>query len=728
MKVMIITFVCVFLFILPFNTQSQTVYFEKFLDETEILYSVQQTSDHGYILSGIETDEESDFTVLIRTNETGDSVWTKKFPGICSNSDYKTMAIQTSDGGYALIQSVEESENIDILMIKMDALGNVIWQEQYGDSVDELSWSVAQTNVEGYLLTSNTEEHTYKLIKIDPDGVIEWEREYGPLASFDRRSQAIQSLDEGYLVVALNNLYKLDENGDSLWAKTLETRFNSIKEKDDKSLILAGKNILMKTDSLGNEIWSNEEITLTPNFLTITEDGQYILGEQELLKINEEGEEQWRVELDGTIHALIETADTGFSFCGGDMPSPYDGKGWVIKTDANGFYQSLKLIQPEDASAVWYGQEFLITWRQINVESINILLSLDNGVTWTEISVSYPAAERSYLWQIPFTISDECKIRIVTNDLPELSSENEYPFSILINNSNDYISVNQIKMWFSNDGDGSHNPYTDGGGLLWPGGEESSMSAVFQDGPVFSGKIHDNFYVDGNAYRKGLQAGTILKDGSAANPDSQLYKVWKIRRDWGVFPPGSEMERLEYDYNNWPVEIGAPWIDHNGDGIFDPKIDQPRIFGDETNWMVMNDLDTSRTQDWGGCDPIGVEIQLTVYGYDRQDALADVIFKKYKVINKGEYDIDDFIFGYWSDADLGNAFDDYMGCDTLLDFAYFYNASNADEIYGTPPPAVGYLLLQGQIIEAGKNDSAWFNGEWIEGYKNLPMTSYIGYT
>jgi hypothetical protein len=68
------------------------------------------------------------------------------------------------------------------------------------------------------------------------------------------------------------------------------------------------------------------------------------------------------------------------------------------------------------------------------------------------------------------------------------------------------------------------------------------------------------------------------------------------------------------------------------------------------------------------------------------------------------------------------------GCDTLLDFAYFYNASNADEIYGTPPPAVGYLLLQGQIIEAGKNDSAWFNGEWIEGYKNLPMTSYIGYT
>ena len=160
MKEIFRTFICVFFFIFPLNTKSQAVSFEKFLDETEILYSVQQTSDHGYILSGIGTDEESDFSLLIKTNQTGDSVWTKKFPGIGNTNGYRTMAIQTSDGGYALIQSMDESENIDILMIKTDALGNVVWQEQYGDSVDELSWSVEQTKDVGYLRTAHTEEYT----------------------------------------------------------------------------------------------------------------------------------------------------------------------------------------------------------------------------------------------------------------------------------------------------------------------------------------------------------------------------------------------------------------------------------------------------------------------------------------------------------------------------------------------------------------------------------------
>ena len=34
---------------------------------------------------------------------------------------------------------------------------------------------------------------------------------------------------------------------------------------------------------------------------------------------------------------------------------------------------------------------------------------------------------------------------------------------------------------------------------------------------------------------------------------------------------------------------------------------------------------------------------------------------------------------YWTDDDLGNANDDYVGCDTLLNLGYTYNGDNNDK-------------------------------------------------
>jgi hypothetical protein len=727
MALYLITFICVILLISPVTSISQTVNFEKFFAKTQILYSVQQTADNGYILSGIETEGENIFTKLIKTDETGDTVWTRKYPGIGTNSHYKTMAVQTLDGGYALTGSVEEPDNLDISLIKTDPQGELSWQKVYGKHVDELSWTIEQTADKGYLVTANTEDWKFYIIKTDSLGVLQWDKEIGPISSFDRRSQAIQTSDLGYVIVSKPSLFKLDVNGDSSWAKTYENSFNHVQENNDQNLILAGRNVIMKTDSLGEEIWLNQEISLNSNDLSLTNDGGCILNEYQLLKIDENGEEQWRIDVDGSVYSVTQTNDEGYAYCGDDLPDPFFDLGWFVKTDQNGYYQSLILYSPEDGNQIWYNQDYLIAWRQINVEQIQISFSSNNGLDWSEIVESHPASIGSYSWQVPFLISDQCKIRLTTVDQPELTSENEDPFSILYNNAYDFIAVNQIKMWFSNNGDGSHNPYTDNAGFYWPGGADATTSAVFEDGLVFSGLIHGNYYAGGNTHFQGLQAGNILKDGSAGNPDSLIYKVWKIRRDWDVFPPGPEKDRLEHDYHNWPVQIGAPWIDNNGDGVYDPEIDQPKLYGDETNWMIMNDLDSSRTESFGS-DPTGLEIHSTVYGYDRQDLLADVIFKSYKVINKGQKFIEDLALGYWSDADLGSAADDFVGCDTLLDLQYVYNAKNEDELYGSPAPAVGYILLQGPIEEGSAEDSAWTGENWVTGYKNLPMTSFMGYT
>jgi hypothetical protein len=104
-----------------------------------------------------------------------------------------------------------------------------------------------------------------------------------------------------------------------------------------------------------------------------------------------------------------------------------------------------------------------------------------------------------------------------------------------------------------------------------------------------------------------------------------------------------------------------------------------------------------------------------------------MVFEKFKFINKGQNTIKDMIVGYWSDTDLGDANDDFTGCDTALSLGYTYNGTNNDAIYGSPPPAIGYDFFQGPIIQGSATDSAKFLGTWRHGYRNLPMTAFSFY-
>jgi len=295
-----------------------------------------------------------------------------------------------------------------------------------------------------------------------------------------------------------------------------------------------------------------------------------------------------------------------------------------------------------------------------------------------------------------------------------------------------YIAANQVLMWASNNGDGSHDPRTDASGFYWPGGINATKLAVFEDGLIFGAKIGREIRVNGNTHRQGLQAGKILDNGEADDPTDSRYRIYKIKKGWENLPPGPEKDALQKDYEEWPIEDGAPYVDVDGDGQPTPGVDLPKFVGDEVLWYVANDMDPTRSTFTYGTLPMGLEFQTTIFAFNRTGDLGDMVFKKYKIINKGQNLLKDMIVAYWSDTDLGDAGDDFTGCDTSLSLGFTWNGDNDDgggggSTYGAPPPAMGYDFFQGPIVEASQNDSAKFLGTWRHGYRNLGMTAFAMY-
>lgn len=144
--------------------------------------------------------------------------------------------------------------------------------------------------------------------------------------------------------------------------------------------------------------------------------------------------------------------------------------------------------------------------------------------------------------------------------------------------------------------------------------------------------------------------------------------------------------------------------------------------GDQTHWFVCNDADTA--QHLWETDPIGLETQYTIFGVDSTQGLRDVMFVKALLLNKGNVTLDSTYVGIWCDPDLGDASDDYVGCDTTYQLGYCYNAEPIDQGYGDRIPAVGIQLLQGPMVPS-LSDTAIILGREKFGFKNLAMTAFI---
>jgi hypothetical protein len=226
-------------------------------------------------------------------------------------------------------------------------------------------------------------------------------------------------------------------------------------------------------------------------------------------------------------------------------------------------------------------------------------------------------------------------------------------------------------------------------GLEWP--QDNHTYSIYASGLWYAGKVGDDLRCATAEYGPEMVPGPYGTNSS--DPNS---KIWKVNKSDLADPLAS------YDFQNWPVADGAPWVDNDGDGVYSPLplgADHPEFIGDQVIWFVRNDGDAVAHTIFQTL-PLGIEVQTTIFGFDRPDDFGNMMFVKELIINKGDNTINDMYVGLWSDPDLGDAGDDFVGCDTTLGLGFCWNDGvDADYAsYSGGTPAVGYDFFQGPIV------------------------------
>lgn len=190
----------------------------------EVFYSIQQTSDSGYITVGKTNSfgEGWDDVYLVKTDSSGNEIWAKTFGG--GEWESARSVQQTPDGGYILCGSSSSfgSAVRSVYLIRTNSDGESLWTRTYGGSYVDYGHFIQQTTDGGHIITGKTQsfgsgEADILVIKIDSLGNLSWMKAYGGIY-WDEGHSICQTQDEGFIIAGITT--SVDFNADAFLLKT----------------------------------------------------------------------------------------------------------------------------------------------------------------------------------------------------------------------------------------------------------------------------------------------------------------------------------------------------------------------------------------------------------------------------------------------------------------------------------------------------------------------------
>ncbi|MCP4458407.1 MAG: DUF4493 domain-containing protein [Cytophagales bacterium] len=351
---------------------SGNISWEKSLGGTgsDYAYSIQETSDGGYIVAGLSNSTDGDVTGghgssddywIVKLDGSGNLSWEKSLGG--SGNDYAESIQETSDGGYIVAGRSTSTDGdvtgnhggYDSWVVKLDASGNLSWEKSLGGSANDYAESIQETSDGGYIvavqsnsldgdITGNHGGNDYWVVKLDVSGNLSWEKSLGG-TGHDYAYSIQETSDGGYIVagssqssdgdVTGNNgnydywVVKLDVSGNLSWQKSLGGSGGdyaySIQETSDGEYIVAGSSYSSDGDVTSNQGSADYWV----------------------VKLDVSGNLSWEKSLGGSsgdyATSIQQTSDGGYIVAGysessdGDVTGNHGGSDyWVVKIDVNG--------------------------------------------------------------------------------------------------------------------------------------------------------------------------------------------------------------------------------------------------------------------------------------------------------------------------------------------------------------------------------------------------------
>ena len=223
---------------------------------------VWETKDHGFVIAG-ETYSYGHGTVnayMIRTDEKGDTLWTKVFGG--NGIEQGNSVQETADGGFIVTGRTNSfgAGDYDVYLIRTDSKGNKIWMQTFGGTGSEEGKSVQETADGGFIIAGYTMSYgkggaDVFLVRADKDGNQIWAQTFGG-ATDDFGRAAEETHDGGFVVVGYSNsfgngveayLVRTDAEGNKVWQYTYgedsDDFGNSVDQTKDGGFVIGGSTV-----------------------------------------------------------------------------------------------------------------------------------------------------------------------------------------------------------------------------------------------------------------------------------------------------------------------------------------------------------------------------------------------------------------------------------------------------------------------------------------------------
>ena len=206
-----------------------------------------------------------------------------------------------------------------------------------------------------------------------------------------------------------------------------------------------------------------------------------------------------------------------------------------------------------------------------------------------------------------------------------------------------------------------------------------------------------------------------LSENAYQNDPKNWNHIWNISKeqiDYHIANYNSPDYQMPWVIANWPAHgnpaLGqtshlAPFKDLNGNTKYEPhKGEYPLIRGDQALFFIANDHRFPNTTTGG--TPLGIEISGMMYGFNNpaDSVLFNSVFFNYQILNRSQNLYDTLRIAAFTDFDIAQPYDDFFGCNSLLNTFYGYNGTDYCSSFGSHIPSVGTVMLnhnlQGSII------------------------------